>query len=98
MIRVVLPSHLKKHASINGELVVEVDAPVTQRALLDALEKTYPVLRGTIRDQGTQKRRPFLRFFACQRDLSHDAPDAPLPDDVVRGAQPFLIVGAIAGG
>ncbi|CCB65425.1 MULTISPECIES: MoaD/ThiS family protein [unclassified Hyphomicrobium] len=98
MIRVVLPSHLKKHASINGEVTVDVDAPVTQRSLLDALEKTYPVLRGTIRDQGTQKRRPFLRFFACQRDLSHDAPDTPLPDDVVRGTQPFLIVGAIAGG
>ncbi|MBS0252573.1 MAG: MoaD/ThiS family protein [Proteobacteria bacterium] len=98
MIRVVLPSHLKKHASINGEVTVEIEGPATQRALLDALEKTYPILRGTIRDQGTQKRRPFLRFFACQRDLSHDAPDALLPDDVVRGTQPFLIVGAIAGG
>lgn len=98
MIRVVLPSHLKKHASINGEVTVEIEGPATQRALLDALEKTYPVLRGTIRDQGTQKRRPFLRFFACQRDLSHDAPDAPLPEDVVQGTQPFLIIGAIAGG
>lgn len=98
MIRVVLPSHLKKHASINGEVTVEIEGPATQRALLDALEKAYPVLRGTIRDQGTQKRRPFLRFFACQRDLSHDAPDAPLPEDVVQGTQPFLIIGAIAGG
>jgi hypothetical protein len=98
MIRVVLPSHLKKHASINGEVTVELNGAATQRSLLDALEKTYPVLRGTIRDQGTQKRRPFLRFFAGQRDISHDAPDAPLPDEVVRGTQPFLIVGAIAGG
>ncbi|HML30956.1 MAG TPA: MoaD/ThiS family protein [Hyphomicrobium sp.] len=98
MIRVVLPSHLKKHASINGEVTVAIEGPATQRTLLDALEKTYPVLRGTIRDQGTQKRRAFLRFFACQRDLSHDAPDAPLPDEVVSGSQPFLIVGAIAGG
>ncbi|MBS0233654.1 MAG: MoaD/ThiS family protein [Proteobacteria bacterium] len=98
MIRVVLPSHLRKHAAINGEVTLEIDGRVTQRALLDALEQNYPVLRGTIRDQQTQRRRPFLRFFACQRDLSHEAPDAPLPDDVVRGLQPFLIVGAIAGG
>ena len=98
MIRVVLPSHLRKHASINGEVTVAIDGPATQRSLIDALEKTYPVLNGTIRDHDTQKRRAFLRFFACQRDLSHDGPDAPLPDDVVRGAQPFLIVGAIAGG
>ncbi len=98
MIRVVLPSHLRKHAAINGEVTLEIDGAVTQRALLDALEQSYPVLRGTIRDQQTQRRRPFLRFFACQRDLSHDAPDALLPDDVVRGSQPFLIVGAIAGG
>lgn len=98
MIRVVLPSHLRKHANINGEVTVEIDGAATQRSLLDALEKDYPVLRGTIRDHDTQKRRPFLRFFACQHDLSHEAPDAPLPDDVVRGSQPFLIVGAIAGG
>lgn len=98
MIRVVLPSHLKKHASINGEVTVAIEGPATQRSLLDALEKTYPVLRGTIRDQATLKRRAFLRFFACQRDLSHDAPDTPLPDEVVSGSQPFLIVGAIAGG
>lgn len=98
MIRVVLPSHLKKHASINGEVTVAIEGPATQRSLLDALEKTYPVLRGTIRDQGTLKRRAFLRFFACQRDLSHEAPDTPLPDEVVSGSQPFLIVGAIAGG
>ncbi len=98
MIRVVLPSHLRKHANINGEVAVEIEGPATQQSLLDALERIYPVLRGTIRDQSTQKRRPFLRFFACQRDLSHDAPDALLPDDVIRGAQPFLIVGAIAGG
>ena len=98
MIRVVLPSHLRKHASINGEVTVAIDGPATQRSLIDALEKTYPVLKGTIRDHDTQKSRAFLRFFACQRDLSHDGPDAPLPDDVVRGTQPFLIVGAIAGG
>lgn len=98
MIRVVLPSHLKKHASINGEVTVAIEGPATQRSLLDALEKTYPVLRGTIRDQATLKRRAFLRFFACQRDLSHEAPDTPLPDEVVSGSQPFLIVGAIAGG
>lgn len=98
MIRVVLPSHLRKHASINGEVTVAIDGPATQRSLIDALEKTYPVLKGTIRDHDTQKRRAFLRFFACQRDLSHDGPDAPLPADVVRGTQPFLIVGAIAGG
>lgn len=98
MIRVVLPSHLRKHAAINGEVTLQVDGPATQRTLLDALERTYPVLRGTIRDQQTQRRRPFLRFFACQRDLSHEAPDTPLPEDVARGWQPFLIVGAIAGG
>jgi sulfur-carrier protein len=98
MIRVVLPSHLRKHANINGEIAVEIDGPATQRSLLDALEKAHPVLRGTIRDNDTQKRRPFIRFFACQRDLSHDAPDAPLPDAVASGSQPFLIVGAIAGG
>lgn len=98
MIRVVLPSHLRKHAEINGEVIVDLAAPATQRSLLDALEKTYPVLRGTIRDQQTQRRRPFLRFFACQRDLSHEPPDALLPDEVANGSKPFLIVGAIAGG
>jgi hypothetical protein len=86
------------HAKVNGEVTLTVDGAVTQRSLLDALEQQYPVLRGTIRDHTTQKRRPFLRFFACQQDLSHEAPDAPLPEAVARGAQPFLIVGAIAGG
>ncbi len=98
MIRVVLPSHLRKHANINGEVLVAVDGEATQRSLLDALEKSYPVLRGTIRGHDTKKRRAFLRFFACQRDLSHEPPDAPLPDEVKGGVQPFLIVGAIAGG
>ncbi|RUO98930.1 MoaD/ThiS family protein [Hyphomicrobium sp.] len=99
MIRVVLPSHLRKHANINGEVTVDLgETAATQRALLDALESSYPVLRGTIRDHGTQKRRAFLRFFACQRDISHEPPDAPLPAEVISGAQPFLIVGAIAGG
>ena len=98
MIRVVLPSHLKMHARVNGEIALEIDGPVTQRSVLDALEEKYPVLRGAIRDHGTQRRRPFLRFFACQRDLSHDAPDAPLPDAVATGSQPFLIVGALSGG
>ena len=98
MIRIVLPSHLKMHADINGEAKLEVDGVVTQRSLLDALEKSYPVLQGTIRDHSTQRRRPFLRFFACQRDLSHESPDAPLPDAVATGSQPFLIVGALAGG
>ncbi len=98
MIRVVLPSHLRKHADISGEIAVDPDGPATQRTVLDALEKAYPVLRGTIRDHDTKKRRPFLRFFACQRDISHEAPDAPLPDEVARGSQPLLIVGAIAGG
>jgi sulfur-carrier protein len=99
MIRVVLPSHLKMHANLSGgEVTVEVDGAVTQRSVLDALERSYPVLRGTIRDHATQRRRPFLRFFACQKDLSHDSPDAPLPEAVACGQQPLLIVGAIAGG
>ncbi len=98
MIRVVLPAHLKMHASVNGEVHLEIDGAVTQRSVLDALEDGYPMLRGAIRDHSTKKRRPFLRFFACQQDLSHEPPDAPLPDAVVSGAQPFLIVGAIAGG
>ena len=98
MIRVVLPAHLKMHASVNGEVHLEIEGAVTQRSILDALEDGYPMLRGAIRDHSTKKRRPFLRFFACQQDLSHEPPDAPLPDVVVSGAQPFLIVGAIAGG
>lgn len=98
MIRVVLPSHLKMHANINGEVRLEIEGAITQRTVLDALEKNYPVLRGAIRDHTTQRRRPFLRFFACQRDLSHEPPDAPLPDAVATGSQPFLIIGAIAGG
>lgn len=98
MIRVVLPSHLRMHAHITGEVTLEVVGAVTQRSVLDALENAYPVLRGAIRDHRTQRRRPFLRFFACQRDLSHDDADRPLPDAVAQGFQPFLIVGALAGG
>jgi molybdopterin synthase sulfur carrier subunit len=98
MIRVILPSHLRMHADISGEVRLTVEGAVTQRSVLDALEAHYPVLRGTIRDYATQRRRPFLRFFACQRDLSLEAPDTPLPDAVANGAQPLLIVGAIAGG
>ena len=98
MIRVVLPSHLRKHADVNGEVLLDIDGEATQRSLLDALETRYPVLRGTIRDHDTLRRRPFLRFFACQRDLSHEPLDAPLPAEVVTGSKPFLIVGAIAGG
>ena len=98
MIRVVLPSHLRGLARVGGEVALEVAAPVTQRAVLDALESSYPVLRGTIRDPGTQRRRPLVRFFACARDLSHEPPDAPLPEAVVRGEEPLLVVGAMAGG
>lgn len=98
MIRVVLPSHLRMHAGIGGEVRLAVDGPVTQRSVMDALEAHYPVLRGTIRDHVTLKRRPFLRFFACQRDISLQSPDAPLPEPVAQGAQPLLIVAAIAGG
>lgn len=98
MIRVVLPTHLRMHAKVNGEVTLAVDGAITQRSVLDALEREYPVLRGTIRDHTTQKRRPFLRFFACQQDLSHQSPDTPLPEPVASGAQPFLIIGAIAGG
>jgi molybdopterin converting factor small subunit len=98
MIRVVLPAHLRTLARVDGEVSLEVANPVTQRAVLDALEASYPVLRGTIRDHVTAQRRPFLRFFACEEDLSHDPPDAPLPEAVVTGAEPFLVVGAIAGG
>jgi molybdopterin synthase sulfur carrier subunit len=98
MIRVVLPFHLRTLARVDGEVKLEVKGKPTQRSVLDALEACYPVLRGTIRDHVTQQRRPFLRFFACEEDLSHEPPDAPLPDAVATGVEPFLIVGAIAGG
>jgi molybdopterin synthase sulfur carrier subunit len=98
MIRVVLPAHLRILAKVSGEVQLEVEGPVTQRSVLDALEARYPMLCGTIRDHVTQKRRPFVRFFACSEDLSHESPDAPLPDAVASGAEPFLLVGAIAGG
>jgi sulfur-carrier protein len=98
MIRVVLPPNLRILARIAGEVSLEVVPPVTQRAVLDALEERYPMLRGTIRDQITLRRRPFVRFFACEEDLSHEAPDAPLPEAVAEGSEPFLVVGAIAGG
>src|SRR5947209_15363869 len=98
MIRVVLPTHLRALANVDREVALEVTGPVTQRSVLDALEDRYPVLRGTIRDHVTQQRRPFLRFFACAEDLSHEPPDAPLPDAVTTGEEPFLIIGAIAGG
>ena len=98
MIRVILPHHLRTLAQVGTELELEVKGPVTQRSVLDTLEARYPMLRGTIREHDTQQRRPFLRFFACEEDLSHESPDAPLPDAVVSGAEPFLIIGAIAGG
>lgn len=98
MIRVMLPYHLRRLAGVDGEVKVEVDGQVTQRSVLDALEARYPVLCGTIRDHATQERRPFLRFFACEEDLSHEPPDAPLPDAVARGTEPFMVIGAIAGG
>lgn len=97
-IRVELPAHLRTLAQVHGEVTLEVAAPVTLRSVLDALEARYPMLLGTIRDHDTQQRRPFLRFFACEEDLSHDSPDAPLPDAVVRAVEPLLIIGAIAGG
>src|SRR5688500_10957654 len=97
MIRVVLPAHLKTLARVDGEVVVDVEQP-TQRRVLDALEARYPALRGTIREQTTQRRRAFVRFFACEQDWSHESPDAPLPDAIATGAEPFMIVGAIAGG
>jgi hypothetical protein len=97
-IKVELPAHLRTLARVGDEVPVQVDGPVTQRAVLDALETAYPVLRGTIREHGTLKRRAFLRYFACEQDLSHDPPDAPLPDPVARGTEPFLIIGALAGG
>ena len=98
MIRVVLPAHLQTLARCGCEVTLDVDGRVTLRSVLDTLEATYPVLRGTIRDHTTLKRRPYLRFFACEQDLSHDQPDTPLPDAVVRGVEPFLVVGAMAGG
>ena len=98
MIRLVLPAHLRILAHVEGEVNLEVAAPVTQRSVLDALEARYPMLRGTLRDHVTQQRRPYIRFFACSEDLSHQSPDAPLPDQVVAGTEPFFIVGAIAGG
>ena len=98
MIRVRLPTHLRRLANANSEVELVVEGAVTQRSVLDALEAKYPALRGTIRDHGTLKRRPFIRFFACEQDLSHESPDAPLPDAVVKGTEPFLVVGAMAGG
>jgi sulfur-carrier protein len=98
MIRVMLPYHLRTLARVDGEVEIAVDGPVTQKSILDALEAAYPVLRGTIRDHGKDVRRPWLRFFACEQDLSHEPPDAPLPDAVAMGAEPFLVVGAIVGG
>jgi len=98
MIRVVLPAHLRALAHVDGEVQLEVTGPVTQRSVLEALEARYPMLRGTIRDHTTQQRRPWLRFFACQEDLSHEPPDAPLPEAVATGTEPYLVVGAIAGG
>jgi sulfur-carrier protein len=98
MIRVVLPSHLRTLARIDGEVELDVTGPITQCSVLDALETRYPVLRGTIRDHDGGPRRAFIRFFACEQDLSHEQPDAPLPDEVVAGAEPYLIVGAMAGG
>jgi sulfur-carrier protein len=98
MIRVVLPQHLRTLAQVDSEVMLDVSGDITQRAILDALEARYPVLRGTIRDHMTLERRPFLRFFACEEDWSHELPDAPLPSKVATGAEPFLVVGAMAGG
>jgi molybdopterin synthase sulfur carrier subunit len=98
MIRVVLPTHLRTLAHVNGEVQLDLDGQATQRVVLDALEAKYPMLRGTIRDHGSQQRRPFVRFFACGDDLSHEPPDTPLPEVVANGTEPFFIIGAIAGG
>ena len=98
MIRVVLPGHLRTLAQIDGEVQLDLKGPITQRTILDALENRYPMLRGTIRDHVTQARRPFLRYFVCGEDLSHDSPDATLPDGIRTGAEPFIVMGAIAGG
>ncbi len=98
MIRVIIPPHLRTLAHVSGEVGLNVEGQATQRSVLDALEAAYPMLRGTIRDHVTQQRRPFLRFFACEEDLSHELPDTPLPDAVSSGAEPLVIIGAIAGG
>ncbi|WP_433170776.1 MoaD/ThiS family protein [Actinoallomurus sp. CA-150999] len=98
MIRVVPPAHLKVLAQVHGEVELDVPAPATPGSVLDALEARYPVLRGTIRDHGTQRRRAFVRFYACEQDLSHEPPDTPLPEPVATGAEPFMIIGAMAGG
>ncbi|MGA3294447.1 MAG: MoaD/ThiS family protein [Candidatus Acidiferrales bacterium] len=98
MIRVVLPAHLRTLARVDGEVTIEIEGPATQRSVLDALETCYPVLRGTIRDHVTRERRPFLRFFACAEDWSLEQPDAPLPEAVAKGKEPFMVIGAIAGG
>ncbi len=98
MIRVVLPAHLRIVARVEGEIRIEIQGPATVGSVLDALEARYPALRGTLRDHATRQRRPYVRFFACQQDLSHDPADAPLPDPVASGAEPFLVIGAIAGG
>jgi len=98
MIRVVLPAHLRTLARVGEQVEVEVEGPATQRSVLDALEARYPVLRGAIRDHATRRRRPFIRFFACEQDLSHEPLDAPLPEAVASGAEPYLVVGAMAGG
>jgi hypothetical protein len=98
MIRIVLPAHLRRLAKVDGELRIDVTGEVTQRTVLDALEAAYPMLRGTIRDQDSGKRRPFIRFFACEEDLSHEQPDAALPEAVAKGKEPYLVIGAMAGG
>jgi len=98
VIRVALPAHLRTLAKVNGEVQLDLQGEITQRAVLDALEERYPPLRGAIRDYGTQRRRPFIRFYACEEDLSHEEPDTPLPELVVSGKEPFLVIGAIAGG
>ena len=98
MIRLVLPYHLRNLAHVGTEVILEVEGPITQRSVLDALEARYPMLRGTIRDHGTLQRRSFLRFFACEQDLSNEPPDAPLPEPVASGKEPFIVIGAIAGG
>ena len=98
MVRVILPFHLRNLAGVGSELILEIEGPITQRAILDQLEAKYPMLRGAIRDQVTDLRRPFLRFFACEEDLSHESPDAPVPERVASGQEPFIVIGAIAGG
>lgn len=98
MIRVALPTHLRTLANVDGDVELDIRGPVTQRAILDSLERNYPALRGTMRDHATLQRRAFVRFYACQQDLSHESPDAPVPDAVADGAEPFLVIGAMAGG